>query len=141
LHNNCENESGINAGRTANWLNSALDVADFAGAVIRGTELSAGGLHDWDVGCEPWKTVRNYEEQEKEIPYMVLKSETQSLWEGQPSAVVPSPPKTVYEVADSRSSKEWDVTLEMMLERKDGATGAPEMSVERLPAAKIYIPD
>jgi hypothetical protein len=34
---------------------------------------------------------------------MVLKSETQSLREDQPSAVVPSPPKTVHEVADSRS--------------------------------------
>ena len=41
-----------------------------------------------------------------DVAHMVSKSETQSLMAGQPSAVVPSPPKTAYEVALSRSLRE-----------------------------------
>jgi hypothetical protein len=66
--------------------------------------------------------------------YMVGKSETHWLCSGQPSATSPVPPYTVYWKVP-RSCKGVEVILETKFERRDG-TGAPEMRVGRLPAAK-----
>jgi hypothetical protein len=66
--------------------------------------------------------------------YISSKDETQSLKDGQPSETSPSPPKTEYALAASRFSKEG--TSATLRESREG-TGAPKMSVGRLPAAKI----
>lgn len=53
LHDDCEDKSRVDARRTTNRLNTALEVADFVVGVIGGTKLSARSFHDWDVGREP----------------------------------------------------------------------------------------
>lgn len=116
LHDDCEDEAGVDARRGRDFVDGRLDVGDFVVRVV-GAPAVVGArlLHDGRVGGEPvgrWVS-RWKKEKGGENKYMVSKS-THWSWDGQPAATVPLPVYMVYE--DETTAVEVAALVETLVE-------------------------